>query len=258
MGELEPTEGQSKFDIFWQQNADNIIAQVKEKHHRFEELGMERLEKERTFAQTVIERVEEAMGTSEGQPIIVLFDIDHTIGAPGFASGLSEEGTTLRPVLLPLLEQYLKPYIDQGKIKMGILSSRSKEALLDQLEDNKHLKPINNYIDREFVFSSRTYLKEMRTIHQKQITGFDFNGPEVTQKSHGKAGSGLLQDESAEVVQPPVGSFDDLSKLDTLKDIRDQISGNIVVFDDTRYAGYLNPTKGLYGADVTRFAFYIY
>lgn len=93
---------------------------------------------ERDFVRHVWAVVEPLLG--DGVPVVVLFDIDQTLGSR--KGRLEENATLVRPAAAPLMRQ-----LREAGVRMGILTTRGITELRANLDDVLHLRGIATYVD---------------------------------------------------------------------------------------------------------------
>src|SRR5918994_5357210 len=77
---------------------------------------------------------------ADSLPVVVLFDIDQTLGSR--KGRVDESATLVRPAAAPLMEQ-----LRDADVRMGILTTRGITDLRANLDDALHLRGIAPYID---------------------------------------------------------------------------------------------------------------
>lgn len=188
------------------------------------------MERERSFVIAVLSRLQEAKSSER----ILLFDIDETIGTVEFQDNHTFI-TILRPSLLPLLAE-----ISASDLHIGLLSSRSKEGIEQQLQDPQHLAALRQYIDPAYINSSR---------EEKELDcPLDELGERLKKEFGGKDGvidKNLIgRDSENDFPQLP----GDQTKLSVLKKKREEWKNKtVIVVDDFMYPRYLDTKKGFYG-----------
>lgn len=194
----------------------------------------EKLQKrEENFFLKVLLAVQKAVNSNPGK-VMILFDIDETIGVSNFSSNGSVV-TKLRPSLIPLLKQ-----LKELDVEIGFLSSRSKEVMEEQLKDGQNLAPIGDYVDKELVFSSEQYDDSTDT-------------EDELNKNFGSRNSII----NNTLVQEKGGYEEFMTgekqKIYALRDIRNQyLEKSIIVVDDFGYPRFLNEENGIYGVSLDR------
>lgn len=243
-----------KAKLFWEQNKAAIKEQMialletrfpadypEEEREYYRKKIDELIEGEERFTTSVIQTVEKVITTSD-QETILLFDIDETIASPRMDN--NHYISVIRPAVLVLFSNYLNQYITTGKLRVGLLSTRSKDAMIQQLDAEDNLLPIANTIDQELVFSTKDNAKYN-----------EGNTTDVIAQSHSSAGSGILKDESIQEDSADYLMFveGDRVKLDRLQTIRDEYpQQNIIAVDDMVFPRNLNEDKGVFGVSLKR------
>jgi len=238
----------NKAELFWNENeaviSEETIKLIKTctRPDYFEE-ELEDLEKyietEKKFATAVVEKVENVLANSTKETFL-LFDIDETIAAVKLREN-NQYQTFIRPAVIPLFN-YLKMYIDAQKLKIGFLSSRGKEAMENQLQDENQLLPIANFIDKDLIFSSRGLEDE----YYKPAA-------EILTEKYGNTEDNLVKDESLAYCSEDYYCLTtgDGTKIDRLTSIKkDHPDNKIIVVDDFIYPRTLNENKGVYGVSL--------
>lgn len=188
------------------------------------------MERERSFIIAVLSRLQEAKSSER----ILLFDVDETIGTIDFQDD-NTFTTILRPSLLPLLAEISAP-----DLHIGLLSSRGKEAMEQQLQDPQHLAALWQYIDPAYINSSRGE-KELHC-------PLDQLGERLKKEFGGKNGviDENLIGRDSQYDFPHLSG--DQTKLMVLKKKRDEWKNKtVIVVDDFMYPKYLDTKKGFYG-----------
>lgn len=195
------------------------------------------IQREERFFIDVLTIAERAIQDAQTEnDIIILFDIDETIGVY-YTTGENNTITKLRPSLFPLLNE-----LKSKGLKIGFISSRGREAMLEQLQKENNLAPINAYIDKNLVFSSRGY----RTRSSDEFARI------LIETFGGK--KGILNDDllrSANEYELPSGNGDQ-QKITLLQEIKEtNPDKKIIAIDDCDYPRFLNEQNGLYGVALT-------
>lgn len=169
----------------------------------------------------------------------ILFDIDDTIAEPKY--GDEEEkiplstlpiGTYVRPIVKTVFENIQKLY---PKTKIGIITTRPREILTQNLGEKEHLAQIDPYIDRESIFTTET--SELKP---------PFTFEEV--KKHLGTMPIERNDKDMELLAATLSMGDEIQKLDVLKNLRsDQSNTELMVVDNARFPNHLK-----YGVSLTR------
>jgi len=248
--EHRPTEeAMQSFEEFW----SLIEAKVKEDSllilkrdygagYTAEELEMESqgnlerfISREKEFCRKIFETISE-IKRSNSDRFNALFDIDETIVKFKYLTK-DKTATIFRPSLTALLDHIQK----QGG-EIGFFTTRGKEELVGQLKDEKHLKPVANYINTELVYSTNDAKERSNLGSERFVQGLEenFGGEE-----------GIIDIEATKTdpnFEADFGTVGDMAKLDYLKEILLKLRGvPTMIVDDLRYPMYLNRKRGLYG-----------
>ncbi len=233
---FEELSSREKANFWWEQNQSFIVENLKlllreysidfndeflsekEKEEKVEKT----LARESFFATHVLEAFFEALKKSSAPAI--LFDIDETIAKSVRLKG-SDVLTVLRPTILPLLEEMRSR---SAAARMGFLTSRSKEALLQQIDDERHLLSLKNFIDNSLVFS---------TLGQPSLTMNDF----AEEQSKLPVNERVLALESFNPRAPYLSG--DVNKLSYLAEHKGELPDCSVVVDDFKYPTLLNTSS---------------
>jgi len=159
------------FETFWKSNEATIIKNIKnlaEKNHENDDESDEKvldvdkyLQKEKEFCKTVMEGIKISLEASkelkekhEEYKAILLFDIDDTIGKSDVYS--KSKDFQIRPSF----ELLMKNLKDHSDIEIGILSSRSLDALQKQQinsDIDNDFSDVGHYFNSDYVFSSKDF-----------------------------------------------------------------------------------------------------
>ncbi len=181
---------------------------------------------------------------------VVLFDVDNTIGFAAVDMNSNTISTILRPTTLLLIEKLKSLGIE----KFGLLTNRPKDALTEQLKDEKHLKAVDPFLDPTFVFSTRDiggdcdsheFKEDPEAVIKERLSRNDeepipeFFDQEKLAKRSGDFDFGLP------------GNVEKIFALQ--KFCKKELAGkNVLVIDDFTYPMYLNNKIGLYGVVLER------
>ncbi len=199
------------------------------------------LSRERSFLTRILLQIEHARTEhGEGRELIVLFDIDETIGA-----GEILEDNTVRTILRPSLIPLLQTITAQGA-KIGFISTRSVEAMQKQLGEAQNLAPIRQYIDKNYIYSPG------RNESSISFRSYEELAAACKQKFGGAIGiiddsriGGEKDGDPDPDAYPDSGDLDKLAVLERARpDFEEKI---IVVVDDIKYPKFLNNKNGFYG-----------
>ena len=215
---------------------DNPI--ILEENQRIEKTIINR---EIIFYRQVCQAIEQALEerpASKEEPLIILFDIDETLGKANYPKGVdgqtdwSKQCFIFRPAL-DSIWGYLKAKLDQQIVRIGTLSGRGKDNQLDQLKDPDVLEPIANIIDENLVNSASDF--EYKKLSEADIQ--ELISPNMLTKD--QYGS------------PQWLSYADQGKMFALLQIaRTNSHSSLVVVDDHAYPDLLNPINGYYGVSL--------
>lgn len=189
-----------------------------------EELGnelKETLEREKYFFVQTISACENLHGGSA----YLLFDIDGTILKVDIEAG---KKTTIRPSLTALLEHIRSSNCEDKKIEFGFITTRGKEQVLDQLQDNACLDLIQSFINREFVFST------------DDLSSADFSGMDDEARKNYLVEHPLT--EKSKIDQETIYNLDDQDwrKLEILRRLHRQNPGlAVMAVDDAKYPAHI-------------------
>lgn len=156
MSEHEPDELKAErlFSIFFNEEKktklkEHMSANFRSKFDEEESITeIERVvENERKFLKQVIEKY---VTWSKEKDVVVLWDIDETMGVFDIHLGVEDAHWRFRPFLIELF-QFLKQHFSE--ISNGILSNRT--ATKDQLQEGKSLSPLREFLDEGEIYSSR-------------------------------------------------------------------------------------------------------
>lgn len=241
---LSPFENYEKApNTFWEENKRTVKDKIKaifleyEKGYNLDEIDDEvnrTVEKEEKFTTNIIEAFEKIKKNSQEK--IILFDIDETIGKIK-AIDERQNKTVLRPSFELLLENYFNKYLEKKELKIGFLSSRSKDSICNQLDDINHLVSIKKYVDKDYIYSTR----DVKTTDDPE--NYDYrNNPAINP---------ILYKDRLYELYPG-----DLQKLEYIKNNLPSLEGkSIMIVDDFKYTDVLNSDKKLYGVCVQDFIF---
>jgi hypothetical protein len=170
---------------------------------------------------------------SSDKPLVLLFDIDETIGRnikKPSDSGQPESALVLRPAL-----KYLLSWINEVKLqyplRVGLLSSRNKLGMDQSFSDPDILLPIADSIDKSLVIST------------EQQLGSTLSN---TAASNLLSPSSSKNEESDSLMNLDYSDYGD--KLNTLNEIASQTAhSSIIVVDDLPYPAALDKARGYYG-----------
>lgn len=113
---------------------------------RFQEM----LAREAAFVKKIWEKVT-LMVEAGKQDLVILFDVDETIGTLNLKRRRGEEQTIIRPSFRPLVENLRSLPID---LKFGLITTRALDYFQEQLNDPEHLQPIAQLFDKRYLFST--------------------------------------------------------------------------------------------------------
>ena len=106
-------------------------------------------EGEKSFYTRVLNMINKAKKENPEKEVIVFFDIDETLLQKKINHDTGDHKTILRPTALELLK-----LINSNNIKIGFLTTRVEKTIIDDLEKENELKPLEPYVERNCVFSS--------------------------------------------------------------------------------------------------------
>lgn len=227
---VEKPSIEERFEKFWEAHREDIKQELNSQLTVDEFTGRDNLqeeavalalENERLFAFKVFQVVDSVLEGSN-KTALLLWDVDGTLGY-GLGQEKGQVRTVLRPVIKSLFAEFLNPLIKEKKLNMGLMSTRGKQALTEQLEDPQNLQPLKPYFNRRFIFSANDY--------ESGIS------------------EGVIR-EASEDFRPTMG---DQAKITSLSGVRKQSPPEIpiIVADDDRYSQFLNSGNNFYGIDVS-------
>jgi len=154
-----------KIDIFWngiEEKVKNFFAEkIDEKvvermgytPQEIEEKRRDAALREQTFVKELLSEVQDARKENPEGDMLILFDIDDTIGRPKENRETGKiDGTILRPSILELLRHIREQY---PNTRFGIISTRG--LLQEQLQDEKWLAPLKEFVDPNEVHSTKEW-----------------------------------------------------------------------------------------------------
>ena len=193
--------------------------------------------REKTFVTSVLSRVERAR-EERGGDMVILFDINETIGSTKFVDG-NNFHTLLRPSLMPMMEK-----LRAMGIKIGFISNWGKEAMERQLQDTQDLESLREYITPKYIYSTRVGYEQDLPYRSVE---------ELAQKLKETFGGdlGVVDDALLGAEGEYPDSSGDYEKLFFLKKIQSELNGKtVIVVDDLDYPKYLDKKKGFYGVSL--------
>lgn len=209
-----------------EQSVKTFYMEYTKRHHdesdeEYMEKVEEKIDGEKYFFQEVLHGAEVLAGDSEHTKSVILFDIDDTIGKPVFDREGNFSGTILRPTLLPLLENIKEKF---PAMEIGFLTTRSKEGVVSQLEDEHQLASLKKFISADRIYSVARQEVYMSTDEQSE---FVQKSPIVNQEH--------VTEETGWYLHPG-----DILKLKMLEELNaNEPATSVLAVDDFSYAGLL-------------------
>ncbi len=252
---LISNESEKNSDNFWQRNNEEIKKQLgnilnysqKRSNEDYQEILDDKFKKEKQFSIDVIQATEKALQNTDKE-LIVLFDIDDTIGKflhfdeaeYYLRKKVDNNGMTLlRPSFPLLMEQYFKKYIDNKKIKIGFISTRSDSAMRKQLGNENQLGQIDKYIDKELLYStynpSASNIISNITTDEEKINFLNNNCGEILSRH-------FPDNDLPEDYYDLTSIGGNLQKLEIIRSLKEGNlkENHILCIDDFGYTKYLN------------------
>lgn len=208
--------------------------------------------RERSFVSSLIREVEKEREGGGEKELLVLLDIDDTIGQPDFDRETGKlNGTILRPSIVKLL-RYIQG--EFSNIKFGFLTTRGGSFVREQLEDEKYLKRLQEYIDPGAIYSTAEY---EQSLLQELGDALESDDRDKAQKIQEKINALKNSPRNKELKNylrrhpeiqenkiPPDESFrwvpGDYKKLEALKSIREKNpNASILAVDDLQYPAFM-------------------
>lgn len=266
-GEPVPSEPKLDWERIWSANQENIrtalatIFPPKPKFSTEENKAHldSLLENEKLFLQKVCQKFLLIRGNNPGKEIIILWDIDGTLGLPtsfGTLSDLETEGTcrsVMRPIA-PILLSALSAYGSvEALLRQGILSSRGADETISRLQNAQDdMSSVVEYIDQTQIHN---------TSERKYRSDADYAMEEAT--LHDEFSDILRKDAYTETGQFRFNfTLPDIRKMRCLEKLIEQNAAEGItadqriyfVIDDMPYADYFND-KNISGVSVSEVSF---
>lgn len=200
---------------------NNLKKYSDETSEEYTERLQEKIEGEKYFFEEVLRESEALVMDTNNKTSIILFDIDETIGKALFDKKGNFSGTLLRPALLPLLEHIQQKF---PHVEIGFITTRSKEGVMDQLEDEHQFASIKKFLSLNRMYSVARQEVYMSTDEQSE---FIKNSPVINQASVTEETEWHL-------------NSGDILKLKVLEELQlKEPHTGVLAVDDFQYAGLL-------------------
>jgi hypothetical protein len=226
-------------DPAFQESMKNGLLQIHPLNKYYTEDYLNRdMAREKYFAQAVFEATQKAFESGASE-VHVLFDIDNTLGSYDSDESGAFKKFSIRPSIFETLKQIENLAERAGKkFDIGLLSNRVLEHTLQQLEKDGQLEPLQQWVNKKYVFSSRRSAK-----------GYDYLTEEEKLAYLANTGVVGIQGEDLKKARYRINP-DGVDKLTVLSGLKDHLAEGerIVVIDDSpMYPEILDETKGFSG-----------
>ncbi|AKM81974.1 TPA: hypothetical protein DD449_03030 [Candidatus Berkelbacteria bacterium] len=197
----------------------------------------EMLDKEKTFALRVYDTVHQAV--EENGKAIALFDVDFTLAET------DDDEYRVRPICPKLFSEVLDPLKQEGKLDIGLITTKSVEKTLGYLQHPNQLGSIAGQVNPDLVYSSLGLMRD--EIKKKYSHGIPL---EALEEKYCQA-EGPIDSRCLENCQAEIFFNDDYEKPALLQEVKQENPDTaIVAVDDVIYPQLLNREKGFYGVPV--------